>query len=57
MRDPTHIEIPDMSHMIPKRLSVAKVKTMSDTELLAALNGEDGRKGMLTMQEGVRNFV
>jgi len=32
------------------RISVAKVKAMTDAELLAALNGEDGRKGMMTMQ-------
>ncbi|NMM14152.1 MAG: hypothetical protein HHJ17_11525 [Rhodoferax sp.] len=50
MREPLHIEVPDMSHMMPMRISVAKVKAMSDAELLAALNGEDGRKGMMTMQ-------
>ena len=52
MRDsqPTYIETPDMSHMIPMRISVSKLKQMSDAELLAALNGEDGRKGMMTMQ-------
>lgn len=50
MREPFEIEVPDMSHMIPLRISVAKVKAMSDAELLAALNGEDGRKGMMTMQ-------
>ena len=52
MRDskPTYRETPDMSHMIPMRISVSKLKQMSDTELLAALNGEDGRKGMMTMQ-------
>lgn len=50
MRDPLHIETPDVSHMIPMRISVAKVKAMSDAELLAALSGEDGRKGMMTMQ-------
>jgi hypothetical protein len=52
MRDskPTYIETSDMSHMIPMRISVSKLKQMSDAELLAALNGEDGRKGMMTMQ-------
>lgn len=50
MRDPRHIEVPDMSHMMPMRISVSKAKAMSDSELLAALNGEDGRKGMMTMQ-------
>ena len=50
MREPFEIEVPDMSHMIPMRISIAKVKAMSDAELLAALNGEDGRKGMMTMQ-------
>jgi len=50
MHDRFGIEVPDMSHMIPMRISVAKVKAMTDAELLAALNGEDGRKGMMTMQ-------
>ena len=50
MHDHFEIKVPDMSHMIPKRISVAKVKEMTDEELLAALNGEDGRKGMMTMQ-------
>lgn len=50
MRDRFEVEVPDMSHMIPMRISVAKVKAMTDAELLAALNGEDGRKGMMTMQ-------
>ena len=50
MREPFEINVPDMSHMIPIRISVAKVKSMSDADLLAALNGEDGRKGMMTMQ-------
>ena len=50
MQDRTHFEIPDMSHMIPIRISVDRMKAMSDAELLAALNGEDGRKGMMTMQ-------
>lgn len=50
MKTLNRIEMPDMSHAIPMRISVAKVKAMSDAELLAALNGEDGRKGMMTMQ-------
>lgn len=50
MHDRFEIEVPDMSHMIPKRISVAEVKAMTDEELLAALNDEDGRKGMTTMQ-------
>lgn len=50
MREPFQVEVPDMSHMIPMQISVAKLKAMSDAELLAALNGEDGRKGMMTLQ-------
>ena len=49
-RQPTYIETPDMSHMIPMHISVSKLKQMSDAELLAALSGENGRKGMMTMQ-------
>jgi hypothetical protein len=49
-RAPLRVEVPDMSHMIPMRISVAKVKAMTDAELLAVLNGEDGRKGAMTMQ-------
>jgi hypothetical protein len=50
MSDQFRIEVPDMSYMTPRRISVATVKAMSDVELLAALNDEDGREGMMTMQ-------
>lgn len=50
MRDRLQIEVPDMSHLMPVRLRIEDMKGMSDAELLAVLNGESGRKGMMTGQ-------
>ena len=48
--DKTEIFVPDINLTMPKRTSANSLKAMSDDELLDALSGNDGSKGMVTMQ-------